>query len=66
VRLFLEHEPVGIVEKVGARLNIVEKQAEGDLGRFKAFIESEGSRPPTLGGVGQPRSDRRNPRRGAR
>jgi len=52
VRLFLEHEPVGIVEKVGARLNIVEKQAEGDLDRFKAFIESEGSRPPALGGVG--------------
>ncbi len=52
MRLFLEYEPVGVVEKVGARLNIVEKQAEGDLDRFKAFIESEGSRPPALGGVG--------------
>lgn len=42
VRLFLEYEPEGLVEKVGDKLNIVEKQAQGDLDRFKAFIESEG------------------------
>jgi uncharacterized protein YndB with AHSA1/START domain len=42
VSLFLEYEPEGLVEKVGDKLNIVEKQAEGDLERFKAFIESEG------------------------
>ncbi|TDK28123.1 SRPBCC family protein [Arthrobacter crusticola] len=42
VTLFLEYEPEGIVEKVGDKLNVVEKQAEGDLERFKAFIESEG------------------------
>jgi len=42
VQLFLEYEPEGIVEKVGDKLNVVEKQAEGDLERFKAFIESEG------------------------
>jgi len=42
LRLELEYEPEGIVEKVGDKLNIVEKQAEGDLERFKAFIESEG------------------------
>lgn len=40
--LVLEYEPEGVVEKVGDKLNIVEKQAEGDLERFKAFIESEG------------------------
>ncbi|RJU00218.1 SRPBCC family protein [Arthrobacter frigidicola] len=42
VTLFLEYEPEGIVEKVGDKLNVVEKQAEGDLERFKAFIEAEG------------------------
>jgi hypothetical protein len=41
VQLSLEYEPEGLLEKVGDKLNIVEKQAEGDLDRFKAFIESE-------------------------
>jgi carbon monoxide dehydrogenase subunit G len=42
VNLFLEYEPEGLVEKVGDKLNVVENQAEGDLKRFKAFVESEG------------------------
>ncbi|SFN89450.1 SRPBCC family protein [Mycetocola miduiensis] len=42
VHLVLEYEPEGLVEKIGDKLNVVENQAEGDLGRFKAFIESEG------------------------
>ena len=42
VRLVLDYEPEGMVEKVGDKLNVVERQAEGDLERFKAFIESEG------------------------
>lgn len=42
VHLSLEYEPEGLLEKVGDKLNIVENQAEGDLDRFKAFIESEG------------------------
>ena len=42
VKLFLEYEAEGIVEKVGDRLNIVAKQAEDDLNRFKSFIEDEG------------------------
>jgi ribosome-associated toxin RatA of RatAB toxin-antitoxin module len=42
VHLHLEYEPEGLVEQVGDQLNIVEKQAEADLERFKAFIESEG------------------------
>lgn len=42
VHLSLEYEPEGIVEKIGDKLNVVENQAEGDLKRFKAFIESEG------------------------
>src|SRR5829696_5316329 len=42
VQLTLEYEPEGLVEKVGDKLNIVENQAERDLEKFKAFIESEG------------------------
>ena len=42
VTLHLEYEPEGLVEKVGDKLNIVEKQVQGDLERFKAFIEDEG------------------------
>ena len=42
VHLTLEYEPEGIVEKVGDKLNVVGNQAEGDLERFKTFIESEG------------------------
>jgi hypothetical protein len=30
------------MENVGDKLNIVENRAEGDLERFKSFIESEG------------------------
>jgi hypothetical protein len=42
VRLSLEYEPEGLLEKVGDKLNVVENQAEADLDRFKAFIEAEG------------------------
>jgi ribosome-associated toxin RatA of RatAB toxin-antitoxin module len=42
VQLTLEYEPEGLVEKVGDKLNVVEKQVEGDLNRFKAFIEDAG------------------------
>ncbi len=42
IRLELEYEPEGMIEKIGDKLNVVEKQAEGDLERFKSFIEDEG------------------------
>lgn len=42
VHLVLEYEPEGLVEKIGDKLHVVEKQAEGDLHRFKEFIEAEG------------------------
>ena len=42
VRLSLEYEPEGIVEKAGDKLNIIEKQAQSDLERFKTFIEKRG------------------------
>jgi len=43
VHLHLEYEPEGVVEAIGDKLDVVEKQAEGDLERFKTFIESQGS-----------------------
>jgi hypothetical protein len=43
VNLSLEYEPEGLMENVGDKLNIVENRAEGDLVRFKEFIESEPS-----------------------
>ncbi|WP_435772021.1 SRPBCC family protein [Nocardioides sp. SYSU DS0651] len=42
VTLRMEFEPEGIVEKTGDALNIVDKRTEGDLERFKEFIESRG------------------------
>ena len=43
VTLDLEYEPQGLVEKAGDALNIVERQAESDLEKFKEFIESRGN-----------------------
>lgn len=42
IRLSLEYDPKGIVENVGDKLGIVERTAEGDLERFKKFIEERG------------------------
>ena len=39
VTLELEYEPEGLVEKAGDALNIVGRQAESDLEKFKSFIE---------------------------
>lgn len=43
VNLDLDVEPQGVVEKIGDKLGFVSKQAEGDLKRFKQFIESRGA-----------------------
>ena len=42
VMLQLEAEPQGVVEKVGDSLGVFGRQVEGDLERFKAFVESRG------------------------
>jgi len=42
VFLSLEYEPEGVVEQVGDKLGIVERQVTSDLERFKALVESEG------------------------
>jgi carbon monoxide dehydrogenase subunit G len=43
VRLSLEYAAEGIIEKIGDKLHIIEKQAESDLERFKTFIEERRS-----------------------
>ena len=42
VYLTLEYEPEGVVEQVGDKLGIVERQVQSDLERFKKLVESEG------------------------
>jgi hypothetical protein len=42
VNLTLEYEPEGVVEQVGDKLGIVERQVTGDLERFKKLIEDQG------------------------
>ena len=39
--LLLEYEPEGLVEKAGDAVNLIDRQAQADLDRFKEFIESE-------------------------
>lgn len=42
LQLTLEYEPEGLIEKISDELNVVDRQAENDLQRFKEFIEDEG------------------------
>jgi Polyketide cyclase / dehydrase and lipid transport len=42
VSLELEYEPEGVVEHVGDKLGIVERQVTSDLQRFKELIEDQG------------------------
>ena len=42
VNLVLEYEPQDLVEKAGDKLKVVDKRVEGDLERFKKFIEERG------------------------
>jgi uncharacterized membrane protein len=39
VTLRIEYEPEGVVENLGTALGVVERRVEGDLKRFKEFIE---------------------------
>jgi polyketide cyclase/dehydrase/lipid transport protein len=41
VHLTLEYEPEGLVEQVGDKLGLVERQVRADLERFKALVEDE-------------------------
>ena len=42
VHLEMSYQPDGMVEQVGDALGFVERQVEGDLKRFKEFIEERG------------------------
>ena len=42
VMLQLEYDPQGVVENVGAALGVVSLRVQGDLERFKEFIEKRG------------------------
>ena len=42
VTLRIDFEPEGLAEQVGDKLGFVSKQAEGDLKRFKEFVEERG------------------------
>ncbi|TAH38749.1 MAG: SRPBCC family protein [Planctomycetota bacterium] len=42
VTLHLEYEPVGAMESTGSALGLVSARIEGDLKRYKGFIESRG------------------------
>ena len=43
VMLQMDFEPEGLVETVGDKLGFVGRQVQGDLERFKKFIESRGT-----------------------
>jgi uncharacterized membrane protein len=43
IMLQLDVDPEGMVETVGDKLGFVSRRAEGDLQRFKEFIEARGS-----------------------
>jgi uncharacterized membrane protein len=42
VMIQMEYDPQGFVESTGDTLGLVEQRVEGDLARFKDFIESRG------------------------
>jgi len=42
VMLQMDYEPEGFVESAGDALGFVSRRVEGDLGRFKEFIEDRG------------------------
>lgn len=42
VMLQIDYDPQGFVENAGDTLGLVEQRVEGDLARFKEFIESRG------------------------
>jgi hypothetical protein len=43
ISLHLDYQPEGVVEQVGSALGLVDRRIEGDLRRFKEFIESRGT-----------------------
>ena len=42
VTVQMDYEPQGMIENIGDLLGVVDRRVEGDLERFKAFIEGRG------------------------
>ncbi len=61
VTLALEYDPQGFVEKVGDALGFVSRRVEGDLERFKKFIEERGSETGAWRGEIKPTGDVHHP-----
>ena len=51
VRLTLDYEPEGVVERIGDILDVIDRQAVADLDRFKEFIEQAGAATGTWRGT---------------
>jgi ribosome-associated toxin RatA of RatAB toxin-antitoxin module len=49
LHLSLEYEPHGVLEFLGDKLHIVERQAESDLKKFKEYIEKQAPEAGTAG-----------------
>jgi hypothetical protein len=49
LHLSLEYEPHGVLEFLGDKLHIVERQAESDLKKFKEYIEKQAPETGTAG-----------------
>jgi uncharacterized membrane protein len=43
INLVIDYQPLGVIEKVGDALGVVSGRVEGDLQRFKKFVESRGA-----------------------
>lgn len=57
VMLQLDYEPEGFVEKAGSALGVPQKQIEGDMERFKKFIEARGTETGAWRGEVERKSD---------
>jgi uncharacterized membrane protein len=42
VTLMLDYDPQGLIEEVGDELGFVKRRVEGDMERFKEFLEERG------------------------
>jgi uncharacterized membrane protein len=62
VTLAIEYDPKGFVEKVGDVLGVVSRRVEGDLERFKKFIEERGAETGGWRGEIKPGGDVSHPR----
>jgi uncharacterized membrane protein len=60
VTVQLEYEPQGIVENLGDLVGVVDRRVQGDLERFKEFIEARGMETGAWRGDVENRSDTAN------